>query len=673
MQGIICFMKHALLLIILLIVLSCTVFGAKIPSSLLDKLSHLKPGETLPVIMHFSERPDLTQFTHGKGTAQAMAKYLKQLSQKNVNLLRSELLKEHYDGTVTPLWITNSVVMRLTENTAKLVMGLPFIAGIEEDEQVVTDGSQMFFGGSLQTTSTLAPTWNIQIIKADSVWQLYGITGAGILIGWMDTGVDTAHPALFSKWRGGTNSWFDAINGNGTPYDDLGHGTHTTGTAVGGDGLGPEVNDIGIAHGAKFIAAKMLWGGFSTNAQVITAAQWMLDPDDNPATNDFPDVINNSWFSNTRGSTWFYDAAAAWRAAGIIPVFCAGNSGPATSSTRSPGDYNNCLSVGGTNSADDRYGSTSVGPSPVGSSFPSDGRKPDISAPGEAVYSSFPGGIYATSSGTSIAAPHVTGAIALMLQANHDLKYDEVLDIFRKTSADLGTAGYDYVFGYGRIDALEAVREALRRRMEVQPNANLTTYESGDTVMFSLKLRIPPSGTVYMHVSIGDTTEGELLSSPLMAFTPEYWNVPQSIVIRGRADSVNDGDMAYQVYAATQSTDNLYDQISLTLTTITNIDVPVLSVGDDDETEIRGYTLGQNYPNPFNPISNIEFRIAKYTSVSLRVFDVLGREVATLVEEAKSPGNYLTTWGAADMPAGVYYYRLIAGKFAETKKMLLIK
>ncbi len=666
-------MKRTLLIVILLIVLSCTVFGAEFPTSLLDKLSHLKPGESLPVIMHFSERPDLTPFARGKETAPAMIRYLKQVSQKNVNLLRSELLKELYDGTVIPLWITNSVVLRLTESTAKSVMGLPFIAGIEEDEQVVTDGSPSFLGGLLQTSSIVAPTWNIQNIKADSVWQLYGITGAGILIGSMDTGVDTAHPALFSKWRGGNNSWFDAINGNGTPYDELGHGTHTTGTAVGGDGSGPEASDIGIAYGATFIAAKMLWGGFSTNAQVITAAQWMLDPDGNPATNDFPDVINNSWFSNTRGSTWFYDAAAAWRAAGIIPVFCAGNFGPATSSTRSPGDYNNCLSVGGTNSADDRYGSTSVGPSPVGSSFPSDGRKPDISAPGEAVYSSFPGGIYATSSGTSMAAPHVTGVIALMLQANHDLKYDEVLDIFRKTSADLGTAGYDYVFGYGRIDALEAVREALRRRIQIQPNANLTTHESGDTVMFSLKLRIPPSGTVYVHVSIGDTTEGELLSSPLMAFTPEYWNVPQSIVVRGKADSVNDGDIAYQVYAATQSTDNLYDQILLTLTTITNIDVPVLSVGDNGGTEIHGYTLGQNYPNPFNPNTDIEYQTSSVSYVSLKVFDVLGREVATLVEETKSPGKYLTKWDAVEMPAGVYYYRLIAGKFAETKKMLLIK
>ena len=96
------------------------------------------------------------------------------------------------------------------------------------------------------------------------------------------------------------------------------------------------------------------------------------------------------------------------------------------------------------------------------------------------------------------------------------------------------------------------------------------------------------------------------------------------------------------------------------------------SVGIDTQTP-KGYLLHQNYPNPFNPKTNFEFRIANFELVALRVYDVLGREVATLLNEQKAPGVYTIFWDASHLPSGVYYYRMSAETFVQTKKLMLLK
>ena len=84
-------------------------------------------------------------------------------------------------------------------------------------------------------------------------------------------------------------------------------------------------------------------------------------------------------------------------------------------------------------------------------------------------------------------------------------------------------------------------------------------------------------------------------------------------------------------------------------------------------------TISQNYPNPFNPTTEIRYQIPEAGWVTLKVFDLLGREVATLVNETKQPGEYTVTWDAEGVPSGVYYYRMTAGSFVETKKLILLK
>ncbi|MEO8512563.1 MAG: T9SS type A sorting domain-containing protein [Ignavibacteria bacterium] len=85
------------------------------------------------------------------------------------------------------------------------------------------------------------------------------------------------------------------------------------------------------------------------------------------------------------------------------------------------------------------------------------------------------------------------------------------------------------------------------------------------------------------------------------------------------------------------------------------------------------FELSQNYPNPFNPTTHFEFKIAEYGLAKLTIYDALGKEVEILMNKELQPGSYEVDWDASKYPSGVYYYKLQAGSFAETKKMVLIK
>ncbi|HJL74015.1 MAG: T9SS type A sorting domain-containing protein [Candidatus Marinimicrobia bacterium] len=98
------------------------------------------------------------------------------------------------------------------------------------------------------------------------------------------------------------------------------------------------------------------------------------------------------------------------------------------------------------------------------------------------------------------------------------------------------------------------------------------------------------------------------------------------------------------------------------------------SLGIDDNVNIaKGYELNQNYPNPFNPVTNISYSVPEAGQVKLAVFNVLGEEVSTLVNNVVTPGTHIATWNAGSMPSGVYFYRIEAGSFTQTRKLLLIK
>ncbi|PGS49236.1 S8 family serine peptidase, partial [Bacillus sp. AFS041924] len=273
-----------------------------------------------------------------------------------------------------------------------------------------------------------------------------GIDGTGIVVGSIDTGVQWDHPALKTKYRGydpanpdnpnNEFNWFDATEANGSaPYDDLGHGTHTVGTMVGSEPNG--TNKIGVAPGAKWIAVKAFTKDGGTNEDLIEAGEWMLAPKDKngvPHPEMAPDVVNNSWGGGPEVDDWYRTIVTNWRAANIFPEFSAGNTtlynpgGPG--SIANPANYPESFATGATDINNNLANFSLRGPSPYGGIL-----KPDISAPGVNIRSSVPGGKYEGGwNGTSMAGPHTSGLVALLLQTNSSLTVSEIERIIKETA-----------------------------------------------------------------------------------------------------------------------------------------------------------------------------------------------------------------------------------------------
>jgi subtilisin family serine protease len=327
-----------------------------------------------------------------------------------------------------------------------------------------------------QENGPTAPDWNLTLIKADQVWQEFGVTGAGVIIGQSDSGVEWGHPELAAQYRGGADdhhyNWFDPWYGSREPSDLGGHGTHTLGSILG--------RSTGVAPGATWFGCANLRRNLANPALYLDCMQFMLAPfplggdpfsDGDPAR--AADVLNNSWgCPEIEGCDpgALQAATAALRAAGIFVVASAGNEGPACSSVSSPiALYDEVFSVGAIDRRGDLADFSSRGPVTADGS----GRiKPDIVAPGVDVLSAFPGGTYSRADGTSMAGPHVAGVVALIWSANPTLRGDivqteriliETVQPYRGPLPDCGqtTGTPNNGVGYGIVDAYAAVQRAL--------------------------------------------------------------------------------------------------------------------------------------------------------------------------------------------------------------------
>jgi subtilisin family serine protease len=321
--------------------------------------------------------------------------------------------------------------------------------------------------------------WNVKMIGATKVWIEFGVRGEGIVVGQSDSGVDVNHRELKESYRGRTEgddyNWFDPWNGKPSPYDDGGHGTHTLGTILGKNG-------IGIAPGATWFACANLNRNLANPALYLDCMQFMLAPfpqDGDPLRDGDPtlaaDVLNNSWgCPELEGCdpNALLDAANHLRDAGIFVVVSTGNDGPNCSTVNAPLSlYDSVFSVGAIDQSGNMAFFSSRGPVTADGS----GRmKPDIAAPGVDILSSLPGGTYGSNSGTSMAGPHVVGAVALLWSADPSLVGDidrteqlliQAADPYTG-STDVGCFTGDTpnaAYGYGVLDVYEAVKMALGR------------------------------------------------------------------------------------------------------------------------------------------------------------------------------------------------------------------
>ncbi|MBI5889603.1 MAG: S8 family serine peptidase [Nitrosomonadales bacterium] len=304
-------------------------------------------------------------------------------------------------------------------------------------------------------SSPAPPEWNLNAVTVPGLWAL-GYAGAGVVVANMDTGVDPNHPDLSGKWRGGSNSWFDPHAEHATPYDFSGHGTQTMSIMVGGAVGG---SAIGVAPGARWIAAKLYNdAGQAAYSDIHLAFQWLLDPDGDPATVDAPDVVNASWgLVGNAGQciTEFSNDIDALKTAGIAVTFAAGNDGPAPLTSLSPGNNPAGFATGAVDPALTVASFSARGVSACDGSV-----YPKMAAPGVGInvadlsFGGLP--LYAVVSGTSYAAPHTAGALALLANAFPNASVVELESALAQSALDLGVAGADNSYGYGLVNALAA-------------------------------------------------------------------------------------------------------------------------------------------------------------------------------------------------------------------------
>jgi serine protease AprX len=379
--------------------------------------------------------------------------------------------------TYTSHWALNALVVTGGRAAVDAMAGRGDVARIEAIPMIKSTA----FAVGAPVAAPQAPgaiEWNISRIRAPRAWA-NGFFGQGVTVGNIDTGQQWDHPAIKNQYRGWNGStanfnynWYDMIAGSPTPIDPSGHGTHTAGIMVGDEGGS---NQIGVAPQAKWFSCRSMDAtGFGSEETYVTCLEFMLAPWDlngnNPDPSKAPSVISDSWncLVPAEGCTQdsLYAPIVALRAAGIVPVFSAGNEGPGCSTVGSggpPANYNEVYSVGSSNISNALSFFSSRGPA----SFMGTRVKPDIVAPGEGVRSSYPTNSYAVLSGTSMAAPHIAGTIALMYSANPGLvgQVSRTESRINRTathmnSSECGSNGTypNNLWGYGFVNAARAAR-----------------------------------------------------------------------------------------------------------------------------------------------------------------------------------------------------------------------
>lgn len=424
-----------------------TVLG----ESLLAALSVADPASYLPVIIRFNDRIDPRQFRQRDRSERRRALlHALQLHARQAHRTLAAELARSKGRQIRSLWLINGLALQLPPDAIRQLTGHPQVASITLDEALPLWHESVPGGVPVE--------WNLDAVHAPQVWAS-GYMGQGVVIASMDTGVDAAHPDIGSRWRGGSNSWFDPNGEHPLPADSDGHGTWTMGVLLGGDASGTA---IGVAPGASWIAVKIFNDARVASLSAIHMGfQWLLDPDGDPLTDDVPDIVNNSWgFESSPNSciTEFETDIQMLRAAGIAVVFAAGNTGPAEASSVSPANNAGQLAVGATDNAFTLANFSARGPSACGN-----GQFPLLSAPGVGIRTSDrcfgPLCDYAIVSGTSFAAPHVAGVMALLLSAVPDATVDALESALTLTALDIGTIGPDNGYGHGLIDAEAALHE----------------------------------------------------------------------------------------------------------------------------------------------------------------------------------------------------------------------
>jgi subtilisin family serine protease len=421
--------------------LSISEQGQSLTDSKQSIVLYLKPE-------HFRDHSGLTK---ARAIFEESKLSLSDLQKKARAIFGEALLKKL---NVEYLWSSNALVIEVDRSLLKKLRLSTLVDGIVSNSIVTLDDPKIRASSNSKVKADESKmTYGLQVIHADAAWN-QGITGEGVTIGVIDTGVADEHPDLKGKVI--LKKDFTEDNNN---EDGNGHGTHVSGTIVGGAASGVQ---IGVAPGAKLIMAKAIGSeGSASLSNLLKAMEWMLDPDGNPQTNDAPRLVSNSWGASSQFTYGFRNAVRSWRRFGIFPNFAAGNSGPKKLSANAPGSYPFSFAVGAIDEDMNITKFSSRGPVLWWKVWhPQIIKKPDISAPGLYVTSAVPPSNYQALSGTSMATPHIAGVVALALQVNPKLTTEDLIEILDTSGLDRSGKGVDNLYGHGVIQVDKVIEKA---------------------------------------------------------------------------------------------------------------------------------------------------------------------------------------------------------------------
>jgi bacillopeptidase F len=539
---------------------------------------------------------------------------------------------------IVPLWIVNNISLQAKPELIKALAMHPAIDYIDMSIEKYlaptitscssqTDDSQI---GDFATSQANASVPNgselgLKVIKAPFMWNL-GYTGRGQFVMLLDDGTLLANPAMRDNFKGNyfplSESYFSS-NGLGlapTCYVDASvtHGTHTAGTMC---GLSRATNDtVGVAFNALWMGSGTIGAGCPGSADVLTSYQKALNPDNNPSTDDLPTVINNSWGYTTSGTTFctgsYPQAVHNLEIANVSVVFSAGNSGPTQSSVRGLGYSHiyglvDAFSVGNLQGDVSGYpinSSSSRGPSPctgaaTGSAL---AIKPEVSAPGTNIRSATGLGGFGSLTGTSMSAPHVSGAIALLAEAFPNVSALDLKLALYNSATDLGAVGEDNNYGKGIINLQAAynyliaagntpapppstaydivVKDITQPKVActstIEPVVVFVNYGTATLTAATISYKLD-AGTTQTYAWTGTAAPNQIVRATLPAITTTQTTNPHTLTITvnpstgGDANALNNRRIAtFNIKPATQiNTTEAFEFSAMRLSKFTENDI----------------------------------------------------------------------------------------------------